>query len=159
MIFLFKSECWDYKCAPLCLASTLNFFFKRFNFTSMSVCLRMYVHNMCTWCLQRPEEGNGPLELGLHRFVSRHVGAGNRTLEEQSVFSPTEPSHQPEFTMCREPSIGSQHPHQAAQKPLVTPVPGDMTSSCGFSGLKHTYGRANRGLLISLAVFPRQRQG
>lgn len=117
---------------------------------------------MCTICVPGVFRGQrramDPLELGLHTFVSRHLSAGNRTLEEQSVFSPTEPSHQPEFTTCREPSFGSQHPHQAAQKPLVTPVLGDVTPSCGFSGLTHTHGRANRGILI-FAVFTNAETG
>lgn len=36
----------------------------------------MYVYYVCTWSLRRPEEGVGPLELGLGIFVTHHVVLG-----------------------------------------------------------------------------------
>lgn len=36
----------------------------------------MYVHHVCIWNPQRPQEGIGSLRVGVKEVVSFHVGAG-----------------------------------------------------------------------------------
>lgn len=35
----------------------------------------IYIHNMHIWCVQRPEEDTGTLELEIEMVVGHHVGA------------------------------------------------------------------------------------
>lgn len=35
----------------------------------------IYIHNMHIWCIQRPEEDTGTLELEIEMVVGHHVGA------------------------------------------------------------------------------------
>lgn len=57
-------------------------------------------------------------ELELETPESHHVGAGNTTLEKQSVYLTAEANLHLVLTTFREPRFGSQHPDQAAQKHL-----------------------------------------
>lgn len=56
-------------------------YFEGSNFVPMSGRFaRVYVCTPCVWCLWKPEECVGSLELELRMIVSRHVGAGNWSL-------------------------------------------------------------------------------